>query len=407
MQFLEITEKEYTKFWEESNQRSFLSSPKISSLRKELNWETYFVGVKDNSKLLGAALIYARKTKLNTKEFYSPRGLLVDYKDEKLLTYFVNNLKEFIKKHNGYILRIDPYVIYKERDIDGNIVEGGLDNSKVVENLSKLGFKKASNPEQVTWMFSLNLEGKTEEEIFKEMRPNVRNYIRKAEKIGIDVRELSKEELPKFQSIMEETGARKNFKVRKLSYFEKMYDLFHDTNEVKYFITELNLDKYISNLQKEIDEKEESLTKLSDAKYNEGKKKNIESEIENLNKKIEEAETIKKDKKTNIISLSGSMFMLIQPEVIYLSSGNYEEYMKFNGQYLIQWHLIKYGIKNGFKKHNFYGIPENINTHPKDYGIYEFKRGFNGYVEELIGEYYLPINKLKYTIFNIIHKLKK
>ena len=64
-------------------------------------------------------------------------------------------------------------------------------------------------------------------------------------------------------------------------------------------------------------------------------------------------------------------------------------------------------IKNGFKKHNFYGIPENINTHPKDYGIYEFKRGFNGYVEELIGEYYLPINKLKYTIFNIIHKLKK
>ena len=256
-------------------------------------------------------------------------------------------------------------------------------------------------------MFSLNLEGKTEEEIFKEMRPNVRNYIRKAEKIGIDVRELSKEELPKFQSIMEETGARKNFKVRKLSYFEKMYDLFHDTNEVKYFITELNLDKYISNLQKEIDEKEESLTKLSDAKYNEGKKKNIESEIENLNKKIEEAETIKKDKKTNIISLSGSMFMLIQPEVIYLSSGNYEEYMKFNGQYLIQWHLIKYGIKNGFKKHNFYGIPENINTHPKDYGIYEFKRGFNGYVEELIGEYYLPINKLKYTIFNIIHKLKK
>ena len=407
MQFLEITEKEYTKFWEESNGKSFLSSPKISSLRKELNWETYFVGVKDNSKLLGAALIYARKTKLNTKEFYSPRGLLVDYKDEKLLTYFVNNLKEFIKKHNGYILRIDPYVIYKERDIDGNIVEGGIDNSKVVENLSKLGFKKASNPEQVTWMFSLNLEGKTEEEIFKEMRPNVRNYIRKAEKIGIDVRELSKEELPKFQSIMEETGARKNFKVRKLSYFEKMYDLFHDTNEVKYFITELNLDKYISNLQKEIDEKEESLTKLSDAKYNEGKKKNIESEIDNLNKKIEEAETIKKDKKTNIISLSGSMFMLIQPEVIYLSSGNYEEYMKFNGQYLIQWHLIKYGIKNGFKKHNFYGIPENINTHPKDYGIYEFKRGFNGYVEELIGEYYLPINKLKYTIFNIIHKLKK
>ena len=64
-----------------------------------------------------------------------------------------------------------------------------------------------------------------------------------------------------------------------------------------------------------------------------------------------------------------------------------------------------YGIKNGFKKHNFYGIPANINEHPKDYGIYEFKRGFNGYVEELIGEFELPIT-WHYNLFKLIHKMK-
>ena len=63
--------------------------------------------------------------------------------------------------------------------------------------------------------------------------------------------------------------------------------------------------------------------------------------------------------------------------------------------------MIKYGIENGFAKYNFYGIPANINTKPKDYGIYEFKRGFNGYVEELIGEYELPLS-FTYYIFNII-----
>ena len=67
--------------------------------------------------------------------------------------------------------------------------------------------------------------------------------------------------------------------------------------------------------------------------------------------------------------------------------------------------MIKYGIENNFKKHNFYGIPADINTHPKDYGIYEFKRRFNGYVEELIGEYELPINCF-YNIFQLIHKIK-
>ena len=153
-------------------------------------------------------------------------------------------------------------------------------------------------------------------------------------------------------------------------------------------------------------EKEEKLNALSDAKYNDGQKKNLNNEIASIDKRIKESNEIIKESGKDVITLSGSMFMLIEPEIIYLSSGNYEEYMKFNSQYLIQWELIKYGIENGFKKHNFYGIPANINEHPKDYGIYEFKRGFNGYVEELIGEYSLPIT-WHYSLFKLIHKIKK
>ena len=38
---------------------------------------------------------------------------------------------------------------------------------------------------------------------------------------------------------------------------------------------------------------------------------------------------------------------------------------------------------------------------------YEFKRGFSGYVEELIGEFQMPINMKKYTLFNIINNTKR
>ena len=260
--------------------------------------------------------------------------------------------------------------------------------------------------EQVGWMFSLDLEGKTEAQILKEMKPNTRNTIRKAEKFGITVNEISYDELDRFENIMIETGERKGFSVRKLSYFQEMYKLFHDNNEVKYFIAELDLKAYIKRLEKEKAEKEEKLNALSDAKYNDGQKKNLNNEITSIDKRIKESNEIIKESGKDVITLSGSMFMLIEPEIIYLSSGNYEEYMKFNSQYLIQWELIKYGIENGFKKHNFYGIPANINEHPKDYGIYEFKRGFNGYVEELIGEYSLPIT-WHYSLFKLIHKIKK
>ena len=407
MEFTEITEKEYTKFWEKHPLKTFLSAPEISKLREKSGWITYFVGVKENKKLIAASMLFAHKRHFNSYEFYSPRGYLLDFNNTKLVDFFTKKLKEFVSDHKGYIFRVDPYLIYKERDLDGNIVEGGEDNSKVVEHLKELGFKKVptKNLEQVSWMFSLGLEGKTEEQILKEMKPNTRNLIRKAEKFGITVNEISYDELDRFQSIMEETGERKGFSVRKLSYFQEMYKLFHDKNEVKYFITELNLKDYIKRLKDEIKEKEEKISSLSDAKYNDGAKKNLNNEIEALKKRIDDSESIIKEQGKDIITLSGSMFMLIQPEVIYLSSGNYEEFMKFNSQYLIQWELIKYGIENGFKKHNFYGIPENINTHPKDYGIYEFKRGFNGYVEELIGEWELPIN-WKYKLFKIIHKIK-
>ena len=408
MKFQEITEKEYQKFWENHPLKTFLSAPEISKLREKSGWITYFVGVKENKKIIAATMLLAHKRHFGKYEFYSPRGYLMDFKNKELLTFFTSELKQYIKDKKGYVLRIDPYVIYKQRDIDGNIVEGGEDNSDVVENLLKLGYRKIAeeNMEQVGWMFSLDLEGKTIDQIYKEMKPNTRNTIRKAEKFGITVNEIAYDELDKFQSIMEETGARKGFHVRKLSYFQEMYKLFHDKNEIKYFITELDLKAYIERLTKEKSEKEEKLSSLSDAKYNDGQKKNLNNEITSIEKRITESNKIRKDTGKDVITLSGSMFMLIQPEVIYLSSGNYEEYMNFNSQYLIQWELIKYGIENGFKKHNFYGIPAHINEHPKDYGIYEFKRGFNGYVEELIGEFALPIT-WHYKLFDIIHKIKK
>ena len=408
MKFVELKENEYQSFWENHPQKTFLSSPEIGKLREKEGWNKYFVGLKEDKKIVAAAMLVSKKRKLSKYEFYSPRGLLIDYNDKKLLETFVKEIKNYIRTKDGYILRIDPYVINKERDIDGNIVKDGVDNTSIVNELKSIGFKKVDTKdmEQVGWMFSLGLENKTEQEILKGMKPNTRNTIRKAEKIGIEIKERSYDELNKFEDIMIETGARKNFSIRKLKYFQEMYKLFYDKNEIKYYITELNLKKYTKKLEQEKKEKLEKLESLGTKKYNEGEKKNLVNEIDSLDKRINDSNKIMKDTNKEIITLSGSMFIMIQPEIIYLSSGNYEQYMKFNSQYLLQWEMIKYGIKNNFKKHNFYGIPANINEKPADYGIYEFKRGFNGYVEELIGEYELPIT-WHYNLFKVIHKIRR
>lgn len=408
MEFIEIDENKYRKFWENHPEKTFLSSPEIGMLRRNNGWNVNFVGVINKKKLVAAAMLTSHIRKFGKYEFYSPRGLLVDYDNNEILDFFVNNLKKYVRKNNGYVLRIDPYIINKERDIDGNVVEGGIDNTSIKKHLESLGFKKVSikDMEQVGWMFSLDLEGKDEKTILNEMKPNTRNTIRKASKIGIEIKELSYDELDRFQDIMIETGARKNFAIRKLDYYQDMYKLLHDKGEVKYVVTELNLKKYIKELKKEIKSREDNLKKLNDAKYNEGKKKSLNNEIESFKKKIKDATKIIDKSNKEVITLSGSMFIMIQPEVIYLASGNYSEYLHFNSQYLIQWEMIKYGIKNGFKRHNFYGIPADISTHPEGYGMYEFKKGFNGYVDELIGEFELPIAWV-YYVLKLIHKIRK
>lgn len=386
MEFIELSEQEYRTFWEKHPLKTFLSAPEIGKLRQTSGWSVFFVGVKKDKEVVAATMLVAHKRHFGKFEFYAPRGVLIDYHDEKLCSFFLKEIKNFIKKHGGYIFRMDPYIIYKERDIDGNIVTDGVDNSSFVTFLKQFGFRRVADTdmEQVGWMFSLPLEGKSKEQILKEMKPNTRNTIRKTEKIGITVKELGYDELERFQNIMVETGERKNFSVRSVSYFQQMYQLFHDKGEVKYYVTELNLKEYVKRLEKEKQAVVDKLDGLSDAKYNEGQKKNLKNELASFDKRIGEAKTIQQEKNTDIITLSGSMFMIIEPEIIYLSSGNYEEFMKFNSQYLLQWMMIQYGLEHNFKKHNFYGIPADIASHPKDYGIYEFKRGFNGQVEELI-----------------------
>ena len=400
----EIDIKTFTDYAIKSPYRTFMQTEEIGNLRKSNNWQPYYLGLYDNNNLVGVTLLVGKKRHFNKYEFYAPRGPLVDYNDEKKLTEFLKLLTIFVKKHQGYVLRIDPYVINKERNGKGEIVPTGYDNSNIVRNILSIGFKQVpyNQREQVTYMYVLNLENKKEEDILNNMNSSTRNKINKTLKSSIEIIELEKKDLKEFYKIMEETGKRKGFNIRDFEYYQKMYDLFEKNNEIKYLITKLNLDNYINSLEEE--KKEKINKKESLSKNKEGKRKALEETINSLNKKISLA---KKEKKEygSIITLSGSMFILTDPEVIYLAGGNYEEFLNYNSQYLIQWEMIKYALKNKFKRYNFYGIPEKLDKNNQEYGVYQFKAGFNGYVEELIGEFEIKTSPIYYLI-KLIHKIR-
>ena len=402
MEFVILNREEFTNFYNKHPLRTFLQSPLIGDLREKSGWTVEYLGLKKDDVLVAATMITSIKRHFNKKEFYAPRGFLLDYNNQEILETFTNEVKNYVKKNNGYCFRIDPYVINIERDTHGDILKDGVNNINIVNNLFKLGYKrvKKDNMEQVGWMYALDVKNKTEDEIMANMKQNARNLIRKNIKDGIEVVELKKEELNEFYNILTYTGKKKGFHVRSIDYYKNMYDLFKD--KVKFLVTRLDFNKHINILEEEIKELKLS---LDDPRYKEGKRKSINENIELLNKRLDTAKELKKVH-GDVVTMSGSMFILTSPEVVYLSSGNYDEFMNYNSQYLIQWEMIKYAINNNYDRYNFYGITGNFDKNDKDYGIYKFKTGFNGYVEELIGEYIYPTHFI-YYIINLIRKIKR
>ena len=347
MNFVTLTPEEFRKFADKYPDKSFFQTTEIAKLREKNGWTVYYFGVKEKNKLLAATMAVAKPTFLGKSTFYTPGGPLVDYEDTRLLNFFMKNLRNYMKSHNGYVFHIDPYYELIERDRDGKIVEDGFNHQKAANNLKNLGFKPLKISEQPKYLFVLDLEKHTPDELFASFKQNTRNLISRTSRNGIKVRELKREELKEFKKITESTAERRDFQDKSLSYYEQMYDLFHDKNEVKFIVAEVK-------------------------------------------------DTI----------LSAAMFMTYGDEVLYLFSGSDKKYMKeYNAQYAIQWHMIKYAAEHGFKRYNFYGIQGLPDPKKPGYGIYKFKKGFGGRVVELLGSYELPLSPL-YHFHKIVSKIK-
>lgn len=424
MKLKEISNKEFVKFAKKHEQITFHQTEEWGNLKENNGWKKYLVGLEDNNKIVAAALILAKKIPvINKYMFYSPRGFLIDYKDEKILKEFTIKIKEFVKKNNGIFIKIDPYVPYKEHDNDGKLVKDGFDNSIVVDNLKKLGYKHfgfnlMQDTLQPRWMHVINTD-RDMDDILKDMESKTRQILRKNEKCGIITHEITKEELPVFKEIMKHTSDRREFVDRPFSYYENMWDSLHDSGILKIRIAEIDFNIYEENTKKEKEEIEKSLKdrikkyenkelKMNEKKYNSHNKQD-EERIKQLEKVLEKIKEYKKEygEKT---TLGGILFLVYGNEVLSLYGGSEAKLMQFQSAYTVHFDGVKYAQENGYKRYNFYGITGDFREENPLYGLYLFKKSFGGNVVELVGEFDLITSKFWYNAYKIAfgayHKIK-
>lgn len=410
MKFVELEKQEFIEYSQSHPQGLFFQSPYWIEIKEQNGWQGKIVGIKKDGKIIAATILLIKKVIGNIRFAYAPRGFLLDYSDFPLLEVFTNEIKSYLKSLGVAFLKINPYVDYQLRDVNGETIEN-TKNDALMEKLKSLGYihygfyvdmdeKKDLEPR---WISVLDIKGKTIDELFKNFRSGTKWGINNSKKNFITMVEANEDNLFEFKNLMEHTSERRGFVDRPLSYYTEMFKILKRENAVKVLFAEINFKELLEFTKARYEKNAKRLEVIKDnpkkqKEFNEisSEQKSLEPRLETLHKNIEEFG----EKKI----IAGGWYMLYGREIVYLFGASYKPFMRYNSQYLLQYEMLKFAINEGYDKFNFYGIDGNFNENSVNYGLFDFKRGFNADVHELIGEFDLIVNKSLYKQYNLLFK---
>lgn len=414
MQINTINIQQYSEYLDTVDTAVFQQSPFHAKKFEHDGWSVEFIQASDEDEVYATCMLAYLPLMKVFKYCYVARGFLADYKDKDKLVKFTASLKQYLKKKNVVYLETDPEIDLVQRDKDGNVVENGFNNYDVVENLKSAGFLQLPLKQgydlskECRFCSSIDLRGKTNDEIFNEFSSATRRNTRTAQKYNVHIRTLNVDQLHILDSMEKETSARQDFEAMSLDYFKNLY-AFYGEEHVETLLSYLDLDEYEQKIKKEYNTTLTSIEKtkafLEKNPGNEKKEKRLKTDetyLDSLEKKISHIQELK-DTYGKEVPLACCLFIKYGHEIVYLvGSSNYEQ-RDFRGPYAIHWHMIQEAIQEGYDFYNFYGISGYFEPGKEGYGVFDFKRGYNAVVHEYIGNFILPC---KPFIFKIYNKLK-
>ncbi|MFT8939017.1 aminoacyltransferase [Leuconostoc falkenbergense] len=410
-QFTELSESDYANFEKQSEAGSFLQSIEQAHLLKKRGYTIWLLGVKENERVVAAALVMRETVKLGYI-FSIDRGPLLDFENRSLFHFFMAEFAKFSRQNGGLYVEVRPNVTLKLTDDHGNLL--GEENNSFISEMTSLGFTHvpfvdgfttAGSPE---WEYLKDISELTDvKSVRASFTKNAQYYLKKNAQFGIKIRQLSRNDLPDFKELTQKTADRLHYKDKNLNFYQTVYDEYQD--DATFLFAELNFDDYISEETQKIAELDQKLAKINQKieKYpNNDKFKRQYAEFDDQKqqhvKRIDKATNQKKTAGKNVVVVAGALFIEQPQEMNYLYSGTYEEYMDYYGPYQIQDLMINRAVAHGIKRYNFYGIAGKFDGTD---GVLGFKTAFNGYARQLVGNFTMPVNPIKYKIYRLLKTL--
>jgi len=407
MEFVEnISREEYEEFVQNSKYGHFMQSYDFGQIRKEKNFIPHYVGLKENNKLICAALLLEKKLIMGYSYLYSPRGYVIDFNNKELVNTFTKYLKEFAKKNKIVFIKIDPAIKLHTLDTDGNIIEGE-NNEELVKYLNSLGYKHLGynlgfEREQPRFTFRVNMD-MSWDEVYNNMHPTTKKILNKGNQYNLDVYIGDKKDMNDFYLTMIETAKREGIIQSPIEYYELFYEQFNKDNLSDIYVIKVKIKQLIESFENKIQVVKNNIEELSDDSKHKNKDK-AQNKINDLNNQLDklykDLEEIKKIEQEEVV-LSSIITVKYGDKVWTVHGGNNSILMNLNANYLLYYTIMKDAYDKGYKCLDCFGTCGIANPDKSNpiYGIHNFKKRLGGEYTEFIGEFDLVINKLMYISY--------
>lgn len=321
-------------------------------VKKSEGWEPFRIGIEVDGQLKVAAQCLMKLAPFLGNYLYIPYGpVFRDINEFKsFLPDLLIGLKDFAVKRNCFVIEFDPLIGRLVDTEDSSEVLGPYLNKKIKEILLSNGFQISNRNVQPKHKLFYDLT-KSEEELLMLMKKNTRYNVRLAQKKGVQINKISfsnpeaKIKVDQFYELLLETKDRaKGYPIRPKSTFEKLIEVFKESNEIELF----------------------------------------EAVFEN-----------------DLLTMNISEFTSYWSSSFYGASNRLHPDVK--GAYLLRWESVLEAKRRGCKVYDFWGVIMDSKQHQ---GYSETKLSFGGVRMDTYGIFALPLDKLKYRAWDRLIPLR-
>jgi lipid II:glycine glycyltransferase (peptidoglycan interpeptide bridge formation enzyme) len=360
----QISSAEHLGFVQERPAASFLQCPSWAAVKQE--WGAQSLGWYDDAgTLVGAGLVLLRQVP-KVKRFlaYLPEGPVLDWATDDLAGW-LDPMVEHLREAGAFGIKMGPPVVrhrWSAATVKAAIAEGTARRladvpadatdtvgERVATTLARAGWRAPSTEEgfaagQPQYVFQVPLEGRTEDELLKGFNQLWRRNIKKAEKLGVTVRQADETRLPDFHALYLETAARDHFTGRPLSYFQRMWEAMRaeDPDRIRLYLAEHEGDLVAATTMVRVGRH---------AWYSYGASSTAKREV--------------------------------------------------RGSNAVQWAMLRDAAAAGAAVYDLRGITDTLAEDDPHFGLIQFKLGTGGEAVEYLGEWDLPLNKVLFKAFEL------